>query len=269
MMSKRGFIGFALVVMVVGSACGISAPAQEPESGAAVAPESGGAQPPGQEPADSSMLPVSINEGLASLDSYRMTLTTDSVDSASQQRTVTTFTVAHDGGAEADYTRTETRVTTLENEVVSESTQEQFVIGHQTCTVSEGEAQMSSLSETTRVFSDLMSQVVVIHPLIENPVLVGDDVVNGVPVRSYTFEVRSIDAASEVEAARADGSYAVAADGDYLVHYRLDMDLRAAAEASAEVESTVFSIELTLEGINQPVAIAFPANCQEVESGGG
>jgi hypothetical protein len=215
------------------------------------------------------MLPVSINEGLASLDSYRMIITSDSVDSVSQQRSVTTFTVAHDSGADADYTRTETRVTTLENEVVSESSQEQFVIGHQSCSVSEGEGQISSVSETTRVLSDLMSQVVVFHPLIENPVSVGEDVVSGIPVRTYTFELRSLDAASEVEVARADGSYAVAADGDYLVHYRLDMDLRAAAEGSPDLESTVFSIELTLEGINQPVSIAFPATCQEAEAGGG
>jgi hypothetical protein len=215
------------------------------------------------------MLPVSINEGLASLDSYRMTITSDSVDSAAQQRNVTTFVVAHDGGADADYTRTETRVTTLENEVVSEDVQEQFVIGSQVCAISAGEAQMSSISETAQVFSDLMSEVVVLNPLIENPVYVGEDVVNGVTVRTYTFEVRSIGATSEVEAARADGSYAVADDGDYLVHYRLDMDLRTGPEGDPEAESTVFFIELSLEDINQPAAIAFPPNCQAAEPGGG
>jgi hypothetical protein len=119
------------------------------------------------------------------------------------------------------------------------------------------------------VFSDLMSEVVVLNPLIENPVYVGEDVVNGVTVRTYTFEVRSIGATSEVEAARADGSYAVADDGDYLVHYRLDMDLRTGPEGDPEAESTVFFIELSLEDINQPAAIAFPPNCQAAEPGGG
>jgi hypothetical protein len=40
------------------------------------------------------------------------------------------------------------------------------------------------------------------------------------------------------------------------------MDLRAAAEGGAEMESTVFFIELSLEDINQPVAIVFPPSCQ-------
>jgi len=264
MMSRKGIVGFGLLVILVGSACGISAPSTQPEEGGGEPP----AQEP-QEPAEASMLPVSINEGLASLDSYRMIITSDSVDSVSQQRTVTTFVVAHDGQADADYTRTETRVTTLENEFVSEDVQEQFVSGNQMCSVSGGEAQVSTISETTQVFSDLMSQVVVFNPLIENPVLVGEDVVNGVPVRTYTFEVRSLDAASEVEAARSDGSYAVAVDGDYLVHYRLDMDLRAAVEGSSELESTVFFIELSLEDINQPAGIAFPPSCQGAQPSGG
>jgi hypothetical protein len=143
------------------------------------------------------------------------------------------------------------------------------VIGGQVCSISAGQAQMSSISETAQVFSDLMSQVVVFNPLIENPVIVGEEVVNGVPARTYTYEVRSIDAASEVEVARADGSYAVAADGDYLVYYRLDMDLRAAVEGSTEMESTMFFIELSLEDINQPAAITFPPSCLVAEPSGG
>jgi hypothetical protein len=264
MKTRRGLLGFALSVIIVASACGLSAPETPPEA-------EGGA-PPAQEPqgqGEGAMLPVSINEGLASLNSYSMTITTDSVDSASQQRTVTTFIIAHDAQADASYTRMQTRVTTLQEEVVSDDVQEQFVIGNQTCSVSGGEAQMSSISETTQVFSDLMSQVVVFNPLIENPVLVGEDVVNGVPVRTYSFDVRSLDAATDVETARADGSYAVAVDGDYLVHYRLDMDLRAPAEGSSEMQSTVFFIEISLEQINQPVSISFPANCQLMETGGG
>jgi hypothetical protein len=114
--------------------------------------------------------------------------------------------------------------------------------------------------------TNLMSQVVDFNPLIENPVYVGEDVVNGVPVRTYTFEVRSIGAASGVEADRADGSYAIAIDGDYLVDYRLDLKLRTGIEGDPEAQSTVSFFDLSLEEINQPVAIAFPANCQEAQS---
>ncbi len=124
------------------------------------------------------------------------------------------------------------------------------------------------MSDTAQVMSDLMSRVVVFKPLIENPVYVGEDVVSGVPVRTYTFEVRSLGVDSGVEVARADGDYAIASDGDYLVHYRLDLELRTAPEGDPEAESTILFIEASLEAINQPVGITFPPNCQAAETSG-
>lgn len=214
------------------------------------------------------MLPVSINEGLASLDSYRLTYTNDIFDSVSQQRSVSTFVVASDRNADSSYSRNETRITTEADELISEDVQEQFMIGNQMCQVAADGAEVTALSATAQVMSDLMSQVVDFNPLIENPVYVGEDVVNGVPVRTYTFELRSVGAASEIEVDRAEGSYAVAEDGDYVVHYRLDLELRTGAEGDPEAEYTDSSFELSLEEINQPVEIAFPPSCQGAESVG-
>jgi hypothetical protein len=260
MMSRERIVGFGLIVLVVGSACGLSS--------ANTTPDAGGDEVPTPAPTESAVLPVSINQGLASLDSYRMTYTSDVFDSVAQERTVTTSIVAADREADASYNRTETRVTGGGDEVVSEDVQEQFVIGNQLCTVADGGAEMTSISDVAQVMTDLMSQVVVIQPLIENPVYVGQDVVNGVPVRTYTFEVRSVSAASGVEASRADGDYAIAADGDYLVHYRLDMELRTAPEGDPEAEYSVFAIVMSLEEINQPVDISFPPTCQEADPSG-
>jgi hypothetical protein len=110
-----------------------------------------------------------------------------------------------------------------------------------------------------------MSQVVVVHPLIENPVLVGEDVVNGIPVRTYTFELRSLGAGSDVEATRSDGRYAVAVDGDYLVQYTLDLELLAPPEGDAEPATLTFHTDLSLEDVNQTVEIVFPVECQATE----
>jgi hypothetical protein len=258
MMSKPGMVALGLLVMIVGTACGMSS--------LGGAPSAGGIESPTPEPTEAPMLPVPINQGLASLDSYRMTFTNDIYDSVAQERSVSTFVVASDRNADATTSRNETRISTAENEVVSEDVQEQFMIGNQVCQVAAGEAEMTTMSDTAQVMSDLMSQVVDFKPLIENPVYVGQDVVNGVPVRTYTFELRSVGAASEVEVDRADGSYAVAVDGDYLVSYRLDLELRTGPEGDPEAESTDSYFELSLEEINQPVEIAFPPNCQAAES---
>ncbi len=259
MMSRRSIVSLGLLVLIVGSACGISSQGGTPAAG-------DGETPIAEPTTEAPMLPVSINEGLASLDSYHMTYTSDAFDSVTKERSVSTFVVASDAGADASYNRTETRVTGEADEVVSEDVQEQYKIGNQLCQVAGGEAELTTMSGPARVMSDLMSRVVVFKPLIENPVYVGEDVVSGVPVRTYTFEVRSLGVDSGVEVARADGEYAVAADGNYLVHYRLDMELRTAAEGDPEAESNVFSIEASLEEINQPVEITFPPNCQAAES---
>lgn len=94
-----------------------------------------------------------------------------------------------------------------------------------------------------QALTHLMSQVVVFHPLIEHPVYVGQDSVNGVPIRTYGFEVRSLGAASGVEATRADGTYAIAVDGEYLVSHTLDMELRTAPEGDPR-RSTPLSLSI-------------------------
>jgi hypothetical protein len=268
MMSRKGIVGFGLLVMIVGSACGLSGlggatDEGTPGSGAATA-DGGSPGTPG--PSEAPMLPVSINEGLASLDSYRLTYINDIYDSVSQERTVTTSVVASDRDSDASYNRTETLVTSDVDGVVSEDVEEQFAIGNQVCVFSEGAGEITTINATARAMTDLMSQVVVIQPLIENPVFVAEDVVSGVPVRTYTFEVRSIDAASDVEVVRSDGSYAIAVDGDYLLRYRLDLELRTGAEGDPEAESSVSSFDLLLEEINQPVEITFPETCQLADS---
>jgi len=251
-------IGFSLLILMAGSACGLSSLSGPPEAESEGVLTPTVAEPPG--------LPVSVNEGLASLDSYRLTYTSDAFDSISQQRTVTNSLVLHDRNADADFTRTETRVTDADDQILSEDVQEQIVIGDQSCAVAYGEAELTTLSPTERTMADLMSRVVVIRPLIENPVLLGQEVMSGVPVRTYTFEVRSVGSGTEVEASRSDGVYAVAVDGDYLVHYRLDLELRTGAEDDPSAEVSAILLEMRLESINQPVSIEFPPECQAAGS---
>lgn len=251
---------FSLVLLIAGTACGLTSLGGPGEAEPEAAPTA--------LPTDAPGIPVSINEGLASLDSYRLTYTTNVLEAALEQRTVTTTRVHHDGESSADYRRTETTVTDLDGLVVSEDVEEQFLIGDLSCDVIDGLAEATVLPPTARAMSDLMSQVVVIRPLIENPVFVGEEVMSGVPVRRYSFELRSVGAGTEVEATRSDGEYAVAVDGDYLVYYRLDLELRTGPEGDPQAEASAFFIEMSLESINQPVSIELPPECQAADLGG-
>jgi hypothetical protein len=263
-MSQKRWIAYGMLLLVVANACGWSAPSES--SGEATDTAGGTASTP--EVPEEARIPVSINEGLASLDSYRLTYTSDIFDSVSQVRTETTFVTARDRASDASYNRTETRTTGGDSEDDGLEVEEQYAIGDQLCVVSEGEASMTQVSEMAQVLSELTSQVVVFQPLIENPVLEGEDLVNAIPVRTYTFELRSLGANTDVEATRSDGRYAIAVDGDYLVHYRLDIELRTAPEGDPEAEFSQLVVELSLEDVNQAVEIAFPAECLAAEASG-
>ncbi len=128
--------------------------------------------------------------------------------------------------------------------------------------LSNGVATVNFMSDSARDISSVMSQGITYDPIIENPEFVGEDVINNVPVRLYDFEVTSVSASSESEVGRAEGNYALADDGDYLVTYRLDMELRTGPEGDPEAEYSVSFFQLSLENINEPVEIAFPETCQ-------
>ena len=122
------------------------------------------------------MFPVPINEGLASLDSYRMTYVNDVYDSVPDQRSVITFVVAHDKATNANYNRSETQVTTEDYEVISIQVQEQYVIGNEICMLADGQAQFTAMSDMARQLTDFMAQGLQFNPPIENPEFVGEDV---------------------------------------------------------------------------------------------
>ena len=211
-------------------------------------------------------LPVPVNEGLASLNSFQMTYVNDVYDSVPDQRSVITFVIAQDQEAEARYNRTETLVTTEDYEVTESNIEEQYVIGNDVCFLRNGQAQFTTMSDSGRQIMDMMTQTLEVNPIIENPEFQGEDIVNGIPVRTYTFEVRSMDAMAEAETEQALGHYAIAQDGDYLVDYRLDMELRTAPQGDEEAEYSISFFDLQLEGINQPQEIAMPETCQTAMS---
>ncbi|MGD2057114.1 MAG: hypothetical protein PVF85_00075 [Anaerolineales bacterium] len=269
MLKKQGFRVCMLVFAILLASCGGTAN-DEQSSNDGGSDSSAATEAPAEEQATliptetpvKTMFPVPINQGLASLDSYRMSYTNDVYDSVPDQRSVTTFVVAQDKNADATYNGTESKVTTEDYQVKSTNLQEQYVIGNQVCILQDGIATVNAVSDSARQLTGIMGQGFTYNPLIENPEYVGEDTVNGVPVRLYEFEVTSVSATSEAEVSNAEGTYALADDGDYLVSYRLDMELRTGPEDDPEAEYSVSFFDLSLEGINEPQDIVFPDSCE-------
>ena len=184
------------------------------------------------------------------------------MNSTAGERSIISFVVARNDDLDASYNSTRTQQATEDYQITSDEFQEQFFVGKQVCMLSDGEAELSAMSDAGRELVGLvLSQVVQFYPLIENPEYVGDDVINGVPVHTYSFEVRSLSSVSDEEVKRADGHYAAAIDGNYLVDYRLDMEVRSGPESDPEATYSVSFFQLTLDDINTPVDIRLPDAC--------
>ncbi len=263
-MFRAKVLGLVLVMMLLSTACGTASNGDNQAGDAGSEDPTPAVEQPEVVPTEINtdrMLPVPIDEGLASLDSYRMTYVNDVYDSVPDQRSVITFVVAHDKATDANYNSSETQVTTEDYEVISSQVQEQYVIGNEICMLANGQAQFTAMSDMARQLTNFMSQGLQFDPPIENPVYTGDDTINGLPVRTYDFNVTSANATSDAEVARAEGHYALADDGDYLVDYRLDMELRTAPDGDPDAEYSVSFFDLELVDINQGTVIVFPEAC--------
>jgi hypothetical protein len=258
------------VVMLALIACSLGGDGSTGDGEETATPSAAGAEsgPTATGDFDDVILPVPLNQGLASLDSYRMTYTNDVYDSVAGERSIITFTSARDAASNATYTSSESQTATEDYQVITSDLEEQYAIGNELCIVQAGEAQFTVLSGMAREVMDLFSRAISINPIIENPEYTGEDVISGIPVHTYEFEIRSIGATSDAEVGTAAGHYAVAVDGQYLVDYRLDMELRSGPEGDPEAEYSVSFFEIKVEDINQPVEVVFPLTCQQASQFG-
>ena len=103
----------------------------------------------------------------------------------------------------------------------------------------------------------LFTSMIGLTPLIEDPVFVAPETVNGIATNHFTFQVSGLGASSGAVVNINQGDYWLAIDGQYIVKYVLIVETSLAADSQIIHEE--ISIELTQ--INQPVNIAFPQGC--------
>lgn len=213
-------------------------------------------------------LPVPINEGLASLNSYRMTNRMESTGPTEVDRSSSLMLMEHDEQADATHIRSDSTTHDEDDPEGRSETTDYYQIGNENCTISDGEAEFESMSPIEREMTDLMASMFDLRPSIEEPVQAGEASVNGVETWHYEFELSSL-GSSGIEVVRLDGEYWLAKDGRYLVRYLLNLDLRDAPEGTEGAEALVATIEVELTDINTPVPINFPQVCLDAQSAAG
>ncbi len=291
-MSKPRYLIFvvAAVLLIAGLACNFSnrvpqaetAP-QQPAAPEVEAPqETGGEsnepapaieqaapQPAAPEPVPTEVvvtIPIGIRQGLASLNSYRVMFNVVVNGPTTSDKNSMKTTYEYNSDLDAWHSHSESTQSSADDPEVSSESSDEYRIGNRSCSLpgdnDDGSSTIEELDPLEQEMTESLSGLVDMVISVENPVLVGEELVNGVQTKHFTFDVKGLGNTSGAEVTLSKGEYWVALDGQYLVKYSAIMETRNAPEGdpNAEVMYTEFTIELA--NINEPIQISMPAECK-------
>lgn len=222
-----------------------------------------GGTPPIQGPVDDESstpdpIPVNLNDGLASLNSYEMTVIFSSIGPDPTQSSTTTIQRQRSNDTNAS-------LTSIQMSVISPGTGDPFItntfiyqVGYDQCSGSDTDGwSWTSSTPAEAELQGLITSMIGLTPLIDNPVFVGTETLLGIPTNHFSFQVSGLGATSGAVVNTNQGDYWLAIDGQYIVKYTLII------ETSMTADSEVFHEEISIEmdQVNQPVSIAFPQGC--------
>lgn len=207
-------------------------------------------------------LPVSIARGLASLNSYRATITITTKGPDPLTSSTTVYETQRSQEQAASYTQMKS--TNVINGVADPggSANEIYRIGNDQCVNSNESWSWTTMPPNEAEMMDLGMNVFDITPMVDNPAFVADETVNNIPTKHYSFKVTGLGVKSGAVVTANQGDYWLAADGQYLVKYSL------VAETVMDPQTSIIHMETLMDvnDINQPVNIAFPQACLEAKT---
>ena len=265
---KKKLAIFLSLLIIVTLACNLSSspssktPGETPQGngnqpGNSPPPQPAGTElpptPTGTPPAN----PVSINDGLGSLNSYQMTVISKSIGPDPTQSTTINLETQHSKDTDATHTHYSISVVKKGGGDPNNSESDMYSIGNDQCSGSGKDWKWTSYSPDEVEIRGLIKSMIGMTPLIENPTFVAQETVNSIPSNHFTFKVSGLGVKSGAEVKTNQGDYWLAVDGQYIVKYTL------VVETSTDPQTNLVHEEISIElnQINQPVAIAFPQTC--------
>lgn len=200
--------------------------------------------------------PVGIHEGLASLDSYIFTIRMLSTGPTASDFSETINETHYTSTLDATYTRISSTSSDAENPERQSSIQESYRIGSDSCNVSEEEYTYDTQEPAAEEMSKLLTNLLDFYPVVNEPVFVGEEVINGISSNHFSFFIPNLGTENGLEATINEGNYWIAVDGRYLVKYSLVTEIRSNPDDAVHTE---VSVDLT--SVNQSIEIVFPQGC--------
>jgi len=203
-------------------------------------------------------VPVSFNEGLASLDSYAMTFKFSSIGPDPTQSSTTSIQRQRSNDTNGSFTSTNMSVISAGGGDPEASDSTIYQIGNDQCSGNDMDGwSWTSTTPAEAEMQGLISGMIGLTPLFDKPAFVAAETVNGIPTNHFTFKVSGLGASSGAAVNINQGDYWLAVDGQYIVKYTLIVE----TSLSADTEVLHEEISIEMNQINQPVSIAFPQGC--------
>ena len=206
--------------------------------------------------------PVGLQDGLGSLDSYKLLISVKSHDEKGSINDIIS-NIQRSVVDKAAYTEvTSTSFDPENDEEVDTSTTIIYSAGNAMCTFDgEDSYDLEEYSDQEKELRDIFAKMVDFIPLIEDPVFVGEENMNGIACNHYSFKLNGIGDTSGSVASINDGQYWLTVDGNYIVRYSLNLEVRSAAEGTEGAEVSTLEAFLDLTDVNVPVSVTLPAEC--------
>ncbi len=201
--------------------------------------------------------PVSIKDGLASLNSYNLAITFKSSGPDPKDTTTINLIIQHSKDLDARLTHFITDATRADSTEPSHSESFIYNIGNDQCSGSGEDWSWSTIAANQKEMTDIIQNMISVTPTIENPTFVAQETINGIPSNHFSFKVAGLGVKSGAEVTANQGDYWLAVDGRYIVKYTLVIETRGGP--NSEILHEEVAIDLTQ--INQPVDISFPQTC--------
>ena len=201
--------------------------------------------------------PVSINEGLGSLNSYIMTVQFITKGPDPSQSTTITVELQHSN--DNDATLTHLNATTVPKGGGKPKVTDSYIyrIGNDECSGSSDSWTWTSFSPAQSDILGVVKSMLAVTPLIDNPVYVAQETVNDILSNHFTFTPTGLSDTSGAVVNINQGEYWLAVDGQYIV--KGDMVVETSESDNSSVYHEEGTIDLTQ--INLPVDISFPQGC--------
>jgi hypothetical protein len=249
------FLSILLMVML---ACNLAGGTGNTPQTQGNTPQGNANQPTGNKPIGTPQAdPVSINDGLNSLNSYQMTVIIKSIGPDPVQSSTTTIETQHSKDSSASYTHFTMAVVDAAGNKSDNSDSNIYRIGNDQCSGSDKDWSWTSMPPNEAEMLDIITSMLGITPLIDTPTFVSQETINGIPSNHFTFKVSGLGVSSGAQLTANQGDYWLAVDGRYIVKYSLVL------ETSLDPQKNVLHEEISIEltQINQPISISFPQGC--------